>query len=165
MVEGPGTEGPPDPDPAKPGEGSDDDTPDLPPRPDPERLDQIEFAVRQLCGQAPLVVTVARGPIAPRYAPAELIGRLAERIAGVIQGVAGSQTMLYGVAPGKSMTLFFGDPEPAGHQEELAYQATFSAAERIAKLIEVDVDDEEFFSRAVGIGAPVRKYQPARPAR
>ncbi len=56
------------------------------------------------------------------------------------------------------MTLFFGDPEPAGHQEELAYQATFSAAERIAKLIEVDVDDEEFFSRAVGIGAPVRKY-------
>jgi len=64
--------------------------------------------------------------------------------------------MLYGVAPGNSMTLFFGDPKPDGAQGELPLGATESAAVRIAELVEADAD--EFMEKALAVGAPMVRY-------
>jgi hypothetical protein len=156
VAEGNETEDPDKERPQEDQEGGSEDPGELPPPPDPERLDEIEFAVKRLWTEAPLVVTVAEGPVGSDFAPAELIGKLAERIASLIQEVAGSQTMLYGVAPGNSMTMFFGDPTPGGPQEQLAYEATLDAAERVADL--VGSDDDEFLAKAIGVGTPMRRY-------
>lgn len=137
-------------------EGENPQPPDLPPRPDPKKLDDIEFAVKELWTQSPLVVTVADGPITSDYGPAELIGRLAERIAALIRDVAGTPTMLYGIAPGNSMTMFFGDPRPSDHQEQLEFEVTLDAAKRVAELVEADEDD--FVARAIAMGAPMSRY-------
>jgi len=64
--------------------------------------------------------------------------------------------MLYAIAPTKSITLYFGDPDPAAEQERLPVEFTAAHAERIADLI--DVDDETFFARALLIGSPMRHY-------
>jgi hypothetical protein len=138
------------------GEDEGQDPPSLPPPPDRDQLDQIEYAVRRLWKQSPLVVTVADGPIASGYGPAELIGRLAERIAALLKDVAGSPTMLYGIAPGNSMTMFFGDPQPSGRQEQLTFEITLDAAKRVAELL--DADDQGFVLHAMKIGAPMRRY-------
>ncbi|HKO38898.1 MAG TPA: hypothetical protein VJU14_11085 [Solirubrobacterales bacterium] len=137
-------------------EGGEDQPNDLPPRPDPKRLDRIEFAVKDLWQRSPLVVTVADGPITAAYGPAELIGKLAERIAALIRDVAGTPTMLYGIAPGNSMTMFFGDPQPSGSQQQLEFEVTLDAAKRVADLLEAD--EETFVARAIGIGAPMSRY-------
>ena len=129
---------------------------ELPHPPDPKRLDNIEFAVKELWTQSPLVVTVADGPITSAYGPAELIGKLAERIAALIRDVAGTPTMLYGIAPGNSMTMFFGDPQPSGRQEQLEFEVTLDAAKRVADLVEAD--ENNFVARAIGIGAPMSRY-------
>ncbi len=139
------------------GEGEENPEPaDLPPRPDPKKLDDIEFAVKTLWTQSPLVVTIADGPITSDYGPAELIGRLAERIAALIRDVAGTPTMLYGIAPGNSMTMFFGDPRPSDRQEQLEFEVTLDAAKRVAELVEANEDD--FVARAIAIGAPMSRY-------
>lgn len=140
--------------PAEP-EGDDPSTP-LPPRPRPRDLDDIEFAVKQAWERSPLVVTIADGPIASGYGPAELIGKLAERIAALIKDVAGSPPMLYGIAPTHSMTLFFGDPQPSGAQEQMAFEVTLDAARRVADLVEAE--DDDFVKQAIRIGAPMRRY-------
>lgn len=145
---------------SNPGKDREEDDPqepaELPLPPDPKRLDDIEFAVKELWTRSPLVVTVADGPITSAYAPAELIGRLAERIAALIREVAGTPTMLYGIAPGNSMTMFFGDPQPSGQQEQLQFEVTLDAAKRVADLVEADEDS--FVARAIGIGAPMGRY-------
>ena len=129
---------------------------DLPPPPNPDQLDDIEFIVADLAKDSPLAVTVASGPIGRSFAPADVIGKLATKIGALIHQVAGSETMLYGIAPGNSMTLFFGDPKPDGAQAELPLGATESAAVRIAELVEAD--DEEFMEKALAVGAPMVRY-------
>lgn len=128
-----------------------------PPLPTPDELaDDIEFSVGRLSQESPLAVTVAEGPIGPSFAPADLIGKLAARIAALVKDVAGSETMLYGVAPGNSMTLFFGDPKQVDGQAELPLGATQAAAERIANLVETV--DASFDARARAVGTPMRRY-------
>src|SRR4051794_36301836 len=86
----------------------------LPPAPTPDKLEDIEFSIGRLSKESPLAVTVARGPIGQSFAPADLIGKLAAGIGALVKDVGGSETMLYGIAPGNSMTLFFGDPKQDG---------------------------------------------------
>lgn len=128
-----------------------------PPLPSPDELaEDIEFSVGRLSQESPLAVTVANGPIGKSFAPADLIGKLAAGIAALVKDVAGSETMLYGVAPGNSMTLFFGDPKQVDAQAELPLGATQAAAERIADFVETV--DAAFDARARAVGAPMRRY-------
>lgn len=129
---------------------------ELPPPPGPDQLEDIEFIVGDLAKNAPLAVTVSSGPIGKSFAPADVIGKLATKIGALIHNVAGSETMLYGIAPGNSMTLFFGDPKPEGMQSELALGATESAAVRIAELVEAEED--EFMEKALAVGTPMLVY-------
>jgi hypothetical protein len=140
----------------RPEEEVDNSSKDLPPAPSPNQLDDIEFIVGDLVAGSPLAVTVASGPIGKSFAPADVIGKLATKIGALVHQVAGSETMLYGIAPGNSMTLFFGDPKPDGAQTELALGATESAAVRIAELVEADAD--EFMEKALAVGAPMVRY-------
>jgi len=137
-------------------EGSGGPSKDLPPPPSPDQLDDIEFIVGDLAANSPLAVTVASGPIGKSFAPADVIGKLATKIGALVHQVAGSETMLYGIAPGNSMTLFFGDPKPDGPQTEFPLGATESAAVRIAELVEAEAD--EFMEKALAVGAPMVRY-------
>jgi hypothetical protein len=128
-----------------------------PPLPSPDELaEDIEFSVGRLSEESPLAVTVANGPIGKSFAPADLIGKLAAGIAALVKDVAGSETMLYGVAPGNSMTLYFGDPKQINAQAELPLGATQAAAERIADFVETV--DASFDARARAVGPPMRRY-------
>jgi hypothetical protein len=129
---------------------------ELKPAPTPDKLDDIEFSVGRLRQESPLAVTVASGPVGKSFAPADLIGKLAAGIGALVKDVAGSETMLYGVTPGNSMTLFFGDPRQLDAQAELPLGATQAAAERIADIVETV--DAAFISRARAVGPPMRRY-------
>lgn len=130
---------------------------ELPPRPSPDELDTIRFSVPELRSKAPLSITLSDGPITASYAPAILLGRIAEQAARLISDLgAGAQPMLYGMVPGNSMTLFIGDPNSVESQEQLPYEATFQAAMQVSKLIRSDGDS--LFDLAVQIGPPVRVY-------
>jgi hypothetical protein len=106
---------------------------------------------------APLRVTVGDGEVARDYAPADLIGKLAERVSATLKAFGGGFTpMLYGVAPGGSMTLIFGDPRPEEAQVQLPVENVVPYAKRIADLIELEED--ELYQRALEIGRPTERY-------
>jgi hypothetical protein len=151
----PGEPSAPEPDPdAEPG-----DEPGATPLPDPpskDALDDIRFAVDRR-SDAPLVVTLSGGPIESRYAPADLLGKVAERIGALIGDLSGGvPPMLYALVPGQSMTLILGDSLPEEPQTRIPLEVTRNAAERVAELIDLEGDD--LWARAVGLGPPARRY-------
>lgn len=106
---------------------------------------------------APLAVTVTEGLVEASYAPAELVAKLAHQIALVLRDFGGGiGPMLYAIAPGSSMTLFFGVADPFGEQEQLAVNRTATHAGRVAELI--DLEGDALYARALGIGSPARQY-------
>lgn len=103
------------------------------------------------------MVTISDGLVTERYAPAELIGKLAEKIAALLKSMGGGfSPMLYGATSGASMTLIFGDPDPATVQGLLPVEFTLSEAVRVAELITLEGD--ELFGRALLIGPPIAQY-------
>jgi hypothetical protein len=105
-----------------------------------------------------LLVRISDGPVAREYAPAALIGQVAERVFEVLHDIGGGWSpMLYGVLPASSMELYFGDPSADEAQRQLPADITLSHAITIAKLI--DLDGEDLFTEAIRIGAPVRSYE------
>jgi hypothetical protein len=126
------------------------------PEPEPEASQRKRFIVRGP-DDAPLVVTVADGPVTKRYAPAELVAKLTTHVALLLREMGGGfAPMLYAAAPGRSIRLYFGDPDPLEDQERLAVEFTAVYAERVADLI--DAEGDQFFRRALLIGTPMKHY-------
>lgn len=145
-------------DPASPG-STELESENSPPRiPEPDSIqDEKRFIVENDDEFGPnLRVTVSGGLIEKAYGPAELLGRLVERMATAISAMSGSPTMLYGAMAGNSMTLIFGDPAPSGEQAQIPLRQTLSAAHQIAELI--TLEDDALFQRAVELGG--RRIRP-----
>jgi hypothetical protein len=127
----------------------------------PEDLEAREVGKRFLIDRsgrdAPLVVTVRDGPVAQRYAPAELVAKLTERVAVLLKEMGGGVSpMFFAAIPGASIHLVFGDPDPLDPQGQLAVEITSVQAERVAELM--DLEGDQLFQRALQIGSPVRQY-------
>ena len=132
------------------------DTGDGPRIPDSD-LDAYEIKRYMVADQdASLKVRVSGGEVQRRYAPARLVGELADYVAQLVEGFNGGKTMLYGLVPGQSMVLYFGDPRPDDPQEELPITQTKVAAQLVSELMELEPD--ELFARALEIGPRIESY-------
>jgi hypothetical protein len=132
--------------------------PRIPP-PDPKAREEGKVFATAKGPDVPLVVTVSDGSVTKRYAPAELISKVAHAVNSVVKDMAGTgyDAMLFAAQPGNSMRLYFGDPEmlaSGSHQIHISF--VFEQSIRVASLIELE--DDEFFERAVQIGSPAAKY-------
>jgi hypothetical protein len=106
---------------------------------------------------AALTVTIDNGRVAKRYAPADLVAGLTDRVQTLMRDVGGGfPSMFYGALATNSMTLFFGDPRPEAAQAQLPIEVTHSHAKRIAELI--DAEPDELFARAIELGEPAKRY-------
>lgn len=131
-----------------------DDEPRVPDLLGPADVDSKRFMTRN--DGPSLKVRVFGGAITKNYGPAALLGELATLVAATIEQFSGGRTMLYSLESGKSMILYFGDPQPDGPQEALPVHQTHSAAVEVAQLIELP--EESIFERAVEMGSKVRSY-------
>jgi hypothetical protein len=119
----------------------------------PPRDPDVHETKRYMVGAgAPLAVTIRGGDVVKDYAPAILVTKLAEKISNLLLDLGGGfPPMLYGAAPGNSMTLYFGDPHPDAAQGQLPIELTRIQAQRIADLVELEGD--ELFAGALQLGA------------
>lgn len=125
--------------------------------PDVREIDK-RFMVGDGGDEPPLRVTLRGGSVATRYAPVELVAQFGDRIGKLLRDLGGGfKPMLYGVLPGSSMVLLFGDPIPEEPQEVLPIEFTLPHARRIADLIAQE-DAEELYRLAVQIGRPALRY-------
>jgi hypothetical protein len=83
------------------------------PDPRPEDRDTKRYMTEGSGGPA-LKVQISGGEVASEYAPASLLGELAERVAQVVKSFNGGRAMIYRLEPGQSMVLWFGYPLPSG---------------------------------------------------
>jgi hypothetical protein len=136
--------------PAPPGGGR------LPPHdPDAHETKRFYTALRQ---RASLVVTLTGGAVAKQYAPALLVSRFSQAVDLLVRDVGGGVgPMLYGVVPGNSMELLFGDPLIDSPQGQLPLGAVREHAMRIANLMESD-DPDALFQQALRLGPPAKRY-------
>lgn len=124
------------------------------PEPDP---DAREHGKRYMRANAPLKVIVDGGDVAKNYAPVDVVAKVIGAVGSTLKAFGGGFTpMFYEATPGGSMTLVFGDPQPADAQAELPVEFTLNEAQRVAELIELDGDD--FFRRALLVGEPMKAY-------